>query len=310
MNRGKFPMPADEECKPTAQSAIPLRIAKQCHAGKSMSGSARKLARKKKQAPKQEANASPTSSPEDEPLAELVTGDPQTIVRSNNDKLGMFIVSLAAAYNDLKDLAAFSYSMRKATPLKDAANAEAGEWRGRRAMLERFSSGVLHELMRLIKVQKALLADKELENCVAAMNKDAQARWRAVVSIALGGQANPKYEKLSHIRNNASFHYYSIKNNGAAWERFFRATPQTVFNRHAYYSLGHSMETTRFHFADAARQEVSRFTPGANTSSARAEAAKVTDEDIGQIAKDVNQSLYFIIKEFLNLRNSPREGTT
>lgn len=235
----------------------------------------------------------------DEPLAELSKLDPASLLQGRKDDVGRFMIALASVYNDLRDLTAIAYSMRSSEPPSGEISPRVGEWRGRRSMLLRFSAGVLHELMVLIEKNKGVLQEKELKSYVESLPSKAAVPWREVVKIALGGQGTPSSKILVFIRNTAAFHYYGLKAIDPAWDRLFGAAEKRPENSAAYYSVGNSMEGTRFYFADAVRQSIFRSSTGEKEINPF--SLKV-DNLVVEIAQQVNFSLFFLLDAFLKRR--------
>jgi hypothetical protein len=211
------------------------------------------------------------------------------------------MVALAAIYNDMKDLVALSYEMRATLPNGKDSSVAAGEWRGRQSTLHRFKIGVLYELLVLIKKKKSVVKLNEFEEILQTMEPEHRGEWSTIADVALdrgGADSSSLRKRLAYIRNNAAFHYWALHEIGKAWKQFFQDAAKTEFNRTAVYCLGNSMETTRFHFADAAMQAVARCSPTGRSSSDGG------PDQIDEVAKKVNVALRFLLEKFLERRNA------
>jgi len=263
---------------------------------------ARRNAMRKARRPVAEANAG-SANDGPRPLAARSEIEPAKLIRGAADIVGEFVVALAAIFDDLKDLAWFEQPMLPRRPDPSDMSAAAGEWRGRHNTLHRFMAGVLHELIELVATRQKILDETEFRACVAAMPANARDEWQAIVDIALkvGSENTAMRQTLAYVRNNASFHYTALGEIGKGWNKIFVDDPKTDTNRAAVYCLGDSMETTRFHFADAAFQAV-MLRGSEKLRAAEAADGKRVDRRLLETANKVNVALRFLVAEFIRLR--------
>lgn len=193
-----------------------------------------------------------TSLPE---LAPLQSFDPEDFVSSGDDEVVAFVLTLALIYNDLHTLLVFSSANVKGAPAdRGAITAERGEYSGTEVYLQRLLAGWLEETLQAIKRHEALLQRPEFAACLRRLkNKPARA-WAELVRLAgcadVSTQTDASFRRaLARIRGNVAFHYYNSRGLLSGFRSFFKTQPGR-----AYVSLGSTLASTRFYFADAAAQ--------------------------------------------------------
>lgn len=108
---------------------------------------------------------------------------------------------------------------------------------------------------------------------------------------------------LAYVRNNASFHYTALGEIGKARRRYFVDDPKNEANRAAIFCLGDSMETTRFHFADAAFQTV-LFRGIDSLKKLEAADGKCFDTRVAETGQKVNVALRFLVEALIRQRTA------
>jgi len=168
-----------------------------------------------------------------------------------DDKLHAFILSLALAYNDLKDIQWMIEQLQKCPQDLGAPSPELGQWTGMKIFTNRATFAILNEILIAIRKHKKLLLRDEMVACVQALPNKAKIAWSALVAAANGRSSDEIQTFLVKVRSNVVSHYYQPKQLLRAYrEYFFNRTPDE-FNRFAFASLGSRMEETRFYFVDA-----------------------------------------------------------
>jgi hypothetical protein len=122
--------------------------------------------------------------------------------------------------------------------------------------LDRGIAGCIYELMILIDHDdsRAALASQELRDLLAVMPPARQESWSDLVAAAK--KLAPAHSPLGRIRNNTGFHYDQKQLARGYVDHFDRdaAKDPRPTNQTAQYSLGMTIQGTRFHYADAAAQ--------------------------------------------------------
>lgn len=190
-------------------------------------------------------------------LAPLRKFDPRTFT-SSTPSVDAFVLSLALAYNDLKDLEWIAWQLKKGEPEKQGISEYNGQFYGFRIHITRLTLAFLHEVMIAIDAasKEAVLSDSEFVKVLGFLTKDARKAWDSVSAVATGENASKTDSEflgfLAKVRNSAAYHYYQPKGLHKGYVRFFDQTTITPNNEAVYASLGSTLEQTRFYFADAA----------------------------------------------------------
>ena len=99
---------------------------------------------------------------------------------------------------------------------------------------------------------------------------------------------------LEQVRHNVAFHYHQPKELRRAYDAHFFDDERSEFNESAYASIGDTMKTTRFYFADAA---VSRYY---DDGRAKRELFKISN----QLRPVVSLAIRSIVHGYLELRTA------
>jgi hypothetical protein len=145
-----------------------------------------------------------------------------------------------------------------------------------------------------LKEQKAATDSPEFAKLLATVPLQARQAWGFILGIALGsdlsdGRDDPVLQMLVRLRNTVAFHY-SAKILCRGYQRHF-SSAEKVHTSRAVFSDGKSMETTRFHFADAAAEE-------AIYEATKIETRNVAGR-IGELVGYVNLALKPIVTAYL-----------
>lgn len=178
-----------------------------------------------------------------------------------------FILSLALAHNDLKDLEWMHERLELCQPPnQDAIDGRVGQWLGMRLHVARWTLGVGHEVLKTIgsayhhgheAEAKPVLKHPRIRRAIEAMSPQSRETWEKLVEVGKGHHTSQRLrEYLSRTRNRAAFHYNYGDELMEGYQRAFRL-PRTDRTQFAYLSVDKkSISLTRFHFADAAVQQV------------------------------------------------------
>jgi hypothetical protein len=111
-------------------------------------------------------------------LAEISWLEPSGILRSETDRIGSFFLALSIVFNDLKDMCELMMATQE--ELTTAEGVVGLGRRGKHTMIHWFVTGVLYELMVLIKKEKSVLAESEFTEILAEMHEASRASWAAL----------------------------------------------------------------------------------------------------------------------------------
>lgn len=223
-------------------------------------------------------------------LAPLSTFSPE--VFQQDDELHAFVLSLALAYNDLKDISWVMRQLDRCRQVSTVPTPELGQWAGMRIFVNRSALAILNEIVVAFQEQRPLLERSEIAACVKEFPPHAKKAWNTVIAAAEERSTSGLWRSLVQVRNNVASHYYQPKALMRAYRDVFFQSPKDDFNRHAYASLGTSMKATRFYFADVAPE---RYYQQVGSGDLIEEAKRYAEE--------VNTALLWMVQEFLRQRS-------
>lgn len=187
-------------------------------------------------------------------LGALETFDPR--VFEGGSDTDAFVLSLALAFNDLKDLAWMFQQVSYCEPAdKSVPNPQLGQWKGMSIYVTRHLIAHAHEVVNALKEadRRGVLETPEWCEALGLCPPAVIESWAKLVGTARGEPGDDPFLKfLVMVRNNVAFHYDQPKALMSAYLRAFPNPPTSAFNTHAFVSLGDRAEGCRFYFADAA----------------------------------------------------------
>lgn len=211
---------------------------------------------RKRPKPQKKPNGRPVLEPF--VLAPLRKYRPRAVIGdSNQDRFNDFVLALALAFNDLKDLYLFRKSLSVTEPDPAEISPHAGQWNGMTIHLDRLMIAHLHETLMLIREFESEARSDRTTRLFESAPPDVRRDWEILVNTATdkGSPADTSFAKvLKQLRHNAAFHYYQPKPLVSGFRRHFFETPPAANNNSAFASIGRNLEETRFYFADAAVQ--------------------------------------------------------
>ena len=237
-------------------------------------------------------------------LAPLQDFDPALLISGDDDVDG-FVLSLALAYNDLKSIHWMNYMLEQNKPAQiDALTPISGQWNGMRVQVARWSMALAHEIMHAIaRAESAEVMSKPpIRKAVQGLPDVLRTRWKVLVKVSCGRTpaSGPLRGYLRDLRNQGVFHYAYTEQLVAAYREFFAADPKSDFNRRAYFSLGPTMNKTRFYFADAAAQRM---------YCGEADRQALFDEAT-DLVNELHHSIVGVVFEYLKIRGESLQAVT
>ena len=185
-------------------------------------------------------------------LSDVQQIEPERLLNSENDEVGAFFLSLSLAYNDLKGVLWTSQVMIDAQGGPDAPfqkTARRGQTGGMSVQAMRYSAGIAHEILKLVREHRVLVDGSDFESL--DLTPAGLTRWQELKDLAYARESdNGLVRALAAIRNSIAFHYYSPKNVAKSFSEHFRQPDEG----NALLSVGKNTEQTRFYYADAAAQ--------------------------------------------------------
>jgi hypothetical protein len=237
-------------------------------------------------------------------LAPLESFDPAAFRADASvpQELCSFVLSLAVAYNDCKDLIYARIVVGDARPTGLFKKTRLwGAWSGVESHIFRSIVGLVNELFGLIRDNEHLLRHPFFGSVVWQLDRPTRQAWKTVVAVALGSTpADPFGKSLLLIRNKVSFHY-DAKAIFAGYRHHFLSPGQP--DERAFISRGNTMKESRFYFADAAALEYVRSIVG--HENLEAQIAQIAD-----LLKPVSRALMAIVKAYVQKRGYAYRGET
>lgn len=184
--------------------------------------------------------------------------DPLVILdRNTKNNIDKFFLPLSLIYNDLKGLLLLDKTFREvySEPNRNFANVHLGEFSGVRVQILRLVTGLVSEFFNYLIKNEKFINDPIFKHFEKRINKKIRNKWYKLLEIAFEDKS-PKSDflrKILTIRGNSIYHYSSKELPKAYINNFFNPE-KNIGNEKAYFSIGESMETSRFYYADAAAE--------------------------------------------------------
>jgi hypothetical protein len=231
-------------------------------------------------------------------LAPLTSFDPAELTQGTKEEreLAGFIIALAIAFNDLKDLTWWAYLLASFEVPTGQEVPSTGQHAGMRVHIHRLCVGLLHEVLVLVEKNLRLTQRPDFLALLRGMASPARNAWDILVAKASGYKAKTRTadekalgDLLERVRSSNIFHYNS-RDALNGYDLFVKARPGSG---QAYLSAGKDMEATRFYFADAAAQQLTNGLLG---------DAKVSVDSLEKDLRNLNLALNDIVRSYLRHR--------
>lgn len=219
----------------------------------------------------------------------------------NSDKIENFFLVLGLIYNDIKDLLYFRLNVEEEivkTPKK--VSPRAGEYAGMKIHIEKLLISTTHSLLKFLEKNQSVLQTGTFMSAYKSLNQDQKNRWDNIVEIAHLTQKeskDPFANILWGIRNKGSFHYEDMGEElRKGFIQYFLKDEKHTGNEMAYYSIGNSMEQSRFYFSDGAMEVSNRIQIKEKSDT------KEFYDQLSLTLDDLNRSILFLMKHYLSQR--------
>jgi hypothetical protein len=210
-----------------------------------------------------------------------------------------FVLVLSVAFNDLKGMMWIIEQLNNCRPPQFKAEPYTGQWQGMQVQAKRFIVGIINELLVATEAaeDKGILKDALFTKAVSNSGKASEQAWQDLVSVARKEPATTEVRRaLDTARNRAAFHYDRSRLRDS-YKKYFLTGPQTEYTAAAFASLGKTLESTRFFYADAAVNEALAF-------------SDETFAVINRHIRGMNQSLRNVVEQYLLLREAEVTSST
>lgn len=171
-----------------------------------------------------------------------------------------FVLTLAHAYNDLKDLFLWWEINREMAPSQPPAgklDKRFGQSCGIDSHVFRLMSGWLVEARVLLRSQKIVIENGLFADTIAKLDEKAMTSWRSLCEFSWSDDAtlNKNLTELRtylvKVRSDGTFHYEYVKPLAQGFVSHF-ADPSKPESSYAFATYGKNLEESRFLFGDAA----------------------------------------------------------
>jgi hypothetical protein len=211
-----------------------------------------------------------------------------------------FFLILGLIYNDLKDLLLFLdlFNKNYRHPEPDGsepASVHLGQWGGIQNHLNRLFIGFISEFLIFIDKNRDITSTISFNNFLKGLPIDIKRSWFDILLVLDNKKTDDFLSQIARIRSNVSFHYdQSLTELRSGFIKKFFDSPKDKYNEKAYYSLGDTMEKTRFFYSDGAVEEYLK------------EHMKVSKDnyyiEIKNLVEKTNRTLRFMIEGYLKTK--------
>jgi hypothetical protein len=186
-------------------------------------------------------------------LARLQTFDPSVFEGDEEtpQEVCSFVLSLALAWNDCKDISYARELLRRSKPGGDPCHSRVwGAYGGIDLHVFRLEVSAIRDLLELFARNRSLLESEGIADMVKLLPPNPKHAWQALVDIAQGGEPSDVMGRcIKLVRDELAFQYDPEKVYRGYRHHFFDEDREDEV---AFVSRGGSASASRFYFADAA----------------------------------------------------------
>ncbi len=185
---------------------------------------------------------------------------PEHFFNGSEDELDNFFLVLSLIYNDIKGIVLFNQLINDnyEKPEVGVNDVHTGEHGGIHTQIYRLSVGYINEFLIFLKKNEKIINSTAFKKMEVKLPSAVRKEWSIILKTAFNPdkKSDSFLSKIARVRSNVVSHYdESRKELRSAFSKFFSTKPKTFANENAYYSIGGTMESTRFYYSDAAVQE-------------------------------------------------------
>lgn len=191
----------------------------------------------------------------------LESVSPSKIIdKSKVDDIDNLFLSFGLIFNDLKGIILFNDLIKNnySNPEDGEISAHAGEYSGLQLQIIKLSVALIDEFLIVLDKNKNVIKSIKFKLIEKCLNKELKNKWNNILSIALNPNSNSNsyLSKIARVRSNITYHYdhSGTQLRDSFIKRFFNSNINES-NEKAYYSIGETIETTRFFYCDAVIDE-------------------------------------------------------
>jgi hypothetical protein len=221
------------------------------------------------------------------------------ISKDESNDFDNFFLVLGLIYNDLKDLIFFLDLINKTydRPTMDGTeepSVHLDEWGGIQNHMNRLMISFMSEFLSFLDKNKKVMGTIRFQLLEKSLPKNIKNDWFKIVQVTGDEKENNFILNMKKIRNKVSFHFdLSLKELRTGFINKFYIAPKDKYNKEAFYSLGGSMETSRFFYCDGAVEEYLK-------EHMKASSEENYFKNIRDLVERTNMVILFMMKEYIN----------
>ena len=188
--------------------------------------------------------------------------EPKKILdKDKQDDLEGFFLVLGMAFNDIKGILLFSSLLKENYRQLEPGevSVHSGEYGGLKLQINKMMISLISEFLIFIRNNKSIVNNPRFALIIKNSSKEIKSYWDFIYSVAISERSKDKDDfssKAFIIRSNIVFHYdQSLSQLRQGYIEKFFDSPKDLSNKHAHYSLGNSIEETRFFYCDGAVEQ-------------------------------------------------------
>lgn len=194
-------------------------------------------------------------------IGELEHISPKLLITEKEyNRVESFFLGLGVVFNDLKGIILFEKMLIDyyEKPQDNEITSHAGNYGGVYIQIQKLIASTINEFFAFLRKNSDLLNTNEFKEIFKKLNKEERVLWEGMIAASRNkfSRVTDFMKTIAQIRSNVAFHYdHSGKILRSAYISYFFGKTHDGRNKHAYYSIGDSIENTRFYFSDAAVEE-------------------------------------------------------
>lgn len=185
------------------------------------------------------------------------------IQKDKNNDFDNFFLVLGLIYNDLKDIIFFVDSFNKSyrEPKYDGSeepSVHLGQCGGIQNHINRLVIGLISEFFIFLEKNNEVTSSINFQLFIKKLPEEVRNDWFNLLGT-LDNESEDFLSKIARIRSNIAFHYdQSLTELRSGFIEKFFGVNKDKSSEYAFYSLGGTMETTRFYYCDGSVEAYSK----------------------------------------------------
>jgi len=228
-------------------------------------------------------------------------------LKIGNGRLENFFLGLGIIFNDLKGLILFEKLLIESyeEPKKDEKSSHYGNYGGVKLQINKLMASTLNEFFIFFEKYKDIFSSSEFKDVLSRLTRAELNIFNAIVGVSCGGSTDIPdiFRTFAQIRSNLAFHYdHSGKLLGRGFDSFF-GTKKHSRNSSAYYSIGETVELTRFYFCDGVVEELLYTSAGKKKGEVleESESFKKYQSQIMEIIRDIMPIIQKLMENYIKI---------